>query len=259
MKSWKTTIIALPVLLLSILVFVGCGGGGKRGVELTKAPEPIYEPGVSPPPPEYQIGVGDVLEVKFFYDPELNETLLVRSDGRITLPRLGDFVVVGLTPTEVDSIITEKYSEILKEPDITVQVRESAEEVVYVLGEVNRPGPVPIRGRLTALQAIAASGGFTYSSNSSSVIVFHSDGLHKPTAERLNLSKALSQKKLNENIYLSGYDIIYVPQTFVGKLNVFVDQFFTNMFGPLLDTYIRGYDAYRIKDRYDFYTRRGLQ
>ena len=254
----KTTFISRLVVwqLILLVAFTGCGGGRKH-IELSKAPKPVFVPGVTPPLPEYTIGIGDILEVKFFYDPELNETLLVRSDGRITLPRLGDFAVVGLTPTQLDDIVTTKYSEILRNPDITVLIRESAEEVVYVLGEVGSPGAVPIRGRMSLLQAIAASGGLTYIAKSSSVIVFHSDGLHRPTARRINLSKALNRKDINENIYLTGYDIIYVPKTFIGKLDIFVDQFFKNVFPPLLDTYIKGYDAYRMKDRYDYYRRLG--
>ena len=253
-RNGKLAVFLLSIMIMTIIT--GCGGGAKKGVELPESPRPTYIPGVTPPLPEYRIGFGDVLEVKFFYDPELDETLLVRSDGRITLPRLGDIVVAGLTPTQLDSIITTKYSEILKNPDITIQVRESAEEVVYVLGEVNRPGIIPMRGRLTALQAIAAAGGFNYIAKSSSIIVFHSDGIHKPNAQRINLSRALNRKNISENILLSGYDIIYVPRTFIGKLDVFVDQFFDRIFPPLLVTYIRGYDAYRIRDRYDFYRSR---
>ncbi len=236
--------------------FTACSKKVNKGVEIPKGQFQDYNPGVSAPPPEYRIGFGDILEVKFFYDPELDETLLVRSDGRITLPRLGDIMVAGLTPTQLDSIVTTKYGEILKNPDITVQVRNSAETVVYVLGEVNNPSVVPIRGRLTVLQAIAASRGFTRTAKTSSVIVFHSNGIDRPTSKRLNLSKVFSRKNLSDNIALSGYDIVYVPQTFIGKLDLFVDQFFDNVFPPLLDTYIKGYQAYRIKERYDYFKSR---
>lgn len=247
----------LSLILISIAIFlnIGCGGKPSKGVRLPQNPKPIYVPGVTPALPEYRIGFGDILGIKFFYDPELNEELLVRSDGRITLPRLGDFVVVGLTPTQVDSIVTEKYSEILKNPDITVQVRESAREVVYVFGEVRSPGPVEMNGRLTALQAVASAGGFNLIAEQSSVIVFHSNGLDRPTAQRINLSRVLDRKNLSENIVLSGYDIVYVPKTFIGKLNIFVNQFFTNIFPPLFNSYIQGYNAYRIEDRYDYYMR----
>jgi polysaccharide export outer membrane protein len=255
MHGYKLFIV-LTISVTCMLMVVGCSGKSRTGAALPQTPQQVYIPGVSPPPPEYQIGFGDVLEVKFFYDPELNETLLVRSDGRITLPRLGDIIVAGLTPTHLDSIITEKYSEILKNPDITIQVRNSAEQVVYVLGEVRQPGAVPVRGKMTALQAIAASGGFTYISKPSSVIIFHSNGIDKPSAQRLNLSRALNRRSIKENITLSGYDIVYVPKSFIGKLDIFVDQFFSSMLEPMLRTYLRGYDAYRIKDRYDFYKRR---
>ncbi len=245
----------LSSIIISALLITSCGGGAKKNFNIPKVRKPVYVPGVSPPPPEYRIGFGDVLDVKFFYDPELNETLLVRSDGRVTLPRLGDLVVVGMTPSQLDSIVTIRYSEILKNPDITIQVRKSAEEVVYVLGEVNKPGVYTTIGRMSILQAIAAAGGFSHSAKTSSIVVFHSNGMEKPTAQRVNLSKVLGRENLDENILLSGYDIVYVPKTFIGKLDLFVDQFFTKVFPPLFETYIKGYDAYRIQDRYNYYSR----
>ena len=206
----------------------------------------VAAPGQAPPEPvwtgEYRLGYGDVISVKFFYDPEFDQTVTIRPDGRITLPRLGDVLVVGMTPTQLDELITAKYAEIVRDPEITVIVEQIGENIVYVLGEVNQPGGYPLNAYgTTVLGAIALAEGFKNTAKLSSVILITKDATGAPRPERLNLTHAVSGSR-EDDPYLRGSEIVYVPSTFIAQLNLFMEQFFTNL-SPPMNFYIKGYDV----------------
>ncbi|MFQ6102741.1 MAG: polysaccharide biosynthesis/export family protein [Candidatus Glassbacteria bacterium] len=190
---------------------------------------------------EYKLGFGDLIEIKFFYNPELNQELIVRPDGRITLPRLGDLFVVGLTPSEIDEIITAKYSEIIRDPDITVIVKSFASQVVYVLGEVNMPGGYDLVVNMTTLQSIALAGGFTKNANPKSVILIRSKG-KVAEAERINMSKVIDSGNLTGDHVLRPFDVVYVPNRFIDRVDLFMEKYFEGLLPPF-NLYLRGYDS----------------
>jgi polysaccharide export outer membrane protein len=237
-------------LLIVSLVFLACVRlRGRAPVPEEEPPlerEEVFAARPSARPdsiPEYRMGYGDVIDVKFFYNENLNEILTIRPDGRITLPRLGDVLVVGMTPTQLDQLITEKYSEIVRDPDVTVIVREIGEEVVYVLGEVNDPGGYPLNPYgTTVLGAISMAQGFKPSAKLSSVIVIKKNIRGMPVAARINVTRAVGGGTTEDDPMLEGNEIVYVPSTFIAQLNTFMDQFFTKM-APPLDFYLKGYDA----------------
>ena len=237
-------------LLVLSLIFLACvqlrsrapvpevepSGVSEEVVEL----EPAAEPGVAA---EYRLGYGDVIEVKFFYNPGLNEILTIRPDGRITLPRLGDILVVGMTPSQLDELITEKYSEIIRAPDVTVIVREVGTKVIYVLGEVNEPGGYTLNPLgTTVLGAISMASGFKPTAKLNSVILIEKDYMGVPVASRVNLNRAVAGGGLEDDPILQGNEIVYVPSTFIAQLNLFMDQFFTQIMPPM-DFYLKGYDT----------------
>jgi protein involved in polysaccharide export with SLBB domain len=200
------------------------------------------------PYPEYRLGYGDVIDVRFFYNPQFDQTLTIRPDGRISLPHLGDALVVGMTTTQLNAIITTKYAEIIRDPDVTVIVRQFGEEVVYVLGEVNDPGGYPLNPYgTTVLSAIALAQGFKNTAKLSSVILIKLNAQGDPQAERLNLTRAVGGSR-KDDPYLEGNEIVYVPSSFIAQLNLFLDQFFTNMMPPLT-FYLKGYDVLNPEQR----------
>ena len=85
--------------------------------------------------PEYLLGFGDVIEIKFFRNTEFNETVTVRPDDRISLQKVGELEVSGMTPSQLDSVITAIYSEFVLEPEVTVIVRQFGGQNFYVLGK----------------------------------------------------------------------------------------------------------------------------
>lgn len=112
------------------------------------------------PAPDYRLGRGDKLRVEVYKDTYLSQSLQIRPDGKITLPLVGDLVASGLTPIELRDRIAGALKEYVANPVVTVIVVEVTEPVVYVMGEVNQPGSIALRGQTTVLQALAMAGGF---------------------------------------------------------------------------------------------------
>ena len=174
---------------------------------------------------EYKIQVGDQLDVKFFYNPELNDQVIVRPDGRISLQLLHDILVAGLTPQELTKLLTEKYAPEIKQPEIAVIVRSFGAQKIYVDGEVAKPGLVPILGLMTVLQAIAQAGGVKDTALTSDVTIIRRGAGNRPVAFAVNLKQALDGTDLSQDITLAPFDIIFVPRSPIADVNVWIDQY----------------------------------
>src|SRR5262245_49330612 len=109
---------------------------------------------------DYRIGPGDELEVKFFYTPELTTVAVVRADGSINLPLVGDVKVAESTPRELAARLQAEYLKHLQRPEVAINVRTFASQRVFVGGQVGRPGMQPLVGRVSVLQAVLAADGF---------------------------------------------------------------------------------------------------
>ncbi|MCK4790671.1 MAG: polysaccharide biosynthesis/export family protein [Desulfobacteraceae bacterium] len=173
---------------------------------------------------DYVLQAGDVINIKFFYNPELNEVLTIRPDGKISLQLIDEVVAAGLTSSELDGILTEKYSTKLRHADVVVIVKEFAGQQVYIGGEVNSAGLFPISGRLTALQAILQAGGYKETAELRSVVVLRNQGTQDPLFMTLNLQEDLTTYTSHNDIFLKPYDIVFVPKTKIAKLSQFVNQ-----------------------------------
>lgn len=221
------------LFISSLFVLCSCGGGRKTGLqEVARFPLPEYVPPHSEELPEYLIDFNDLLEIKFFSNERFNESVRVRPDGRISLERIGDLLVVGRSPGQVDSMITVNYARIIKNPDITVFVREFGSPEVYVLGEVAKPGAVPYRGQLTALQAVSLAGGPSRQAKMGSVLIIRQDN-GELVAARWNLDDLMEGKIVGGDPPVKPFDVIYIPRNFISKVNEFVDVYLPAILMPL--------------------------
>ena len=170
---------------------------------------------------------GDVLDIKFYYDQALNEKVTIRPDGKISLQLVDEVQAAGKTPQALDAILTQMYANILKQPEVAVIVRELADQKVYVGGEVTSPMLVPIKGRLTALQAILSVGGVKRGAKLTQVVFIRDSGTKSPNIYKINLKEALADGE--KDVLLKPYDIIYVPKTTIAKVGLFVEQYINNI------------------------------
>lgn len=167
---------------------------------------------------------GDVLQFQFFNNPELNQTQTVRPDGKISLPLIHEVEVSGKTVPGLREYLVQQYEPHLKYPEVNVVVQSLHSNRVYVAGEVNSPGYVEMTGRLTAIEAIMSAGGFnTQTAKMQSVIlVRHTENSRE--GYRLDLREALNGKE-NHALQMEPYDIIYVPQKNIARVNLWIDQY----------------------------------
>ncbi len=185
--------------------------------------------------PEYRIVPGDRLQLDFGRRPtgevDIRECR-VRPDGRITVFPAGDVVAAGLTPMELQRNIISLLSADLKLPRVVVNVVEVAGNVVHVLGRVNNPGSFPAGPFVTVLQAVTAAGGLSDDAARNSVLLFHRDGAHTVAVSRIRLDRLLKGDDLADAV-VGRFDVIYVPRSTIGNLNVFASQFVAPIGGVL--------------------------
>ncbi len=124
----------------------------------------------------YIIGPEDVLDVDVWKQPELTRSVPVRPDGKISLPLLGDVQAAGMTPMDLGNSIQESLRKYVSDPQVTVIVTAINSQRIYVLGEVNRPGPEQLYPNMTVLQALSAAGGFTQYANRKKTYILRNNG-----------------------------------------------------------------------------------
>jgi len=169
---------------------------------------------------QYRLEPGDVLRVKFIYQPEMDVKLEIDPDGNIAIPGVGEIQARGKTAEELAADIETLSSSNLRDPEVTVIVAQLGPRKVYVGGEVRLPGPVLYRVGMTPMQAILDRGGFTEVARIDSVLHVSSQG-NTVDATRLDFSNEI-KRGAPELQVLAVNDVIFVPRTFIGDANAFV-------------------------------------
>ena len=196
--------------------------------------------------PEYRIVPGDELALNF--GPRLADgadvvrVAVVRPDGRITVYPVGDIVVAGRTPAEVQAGLLKVLAAEYNLPRVTVEVTKMAQNQVHVLGRVRTPGSQPVGSFSTLLQAIAGAGGFEDDAARNSVLIMRRAGPGSVTVARIRVGRLL---KGGGDVPLSRFDIVYVPRSSIGNLDVFVRQFFGETL-TLLNVSILGWELFNL-------------
>jgi len=172
----------------------------------------------------YTIAPGDELDIKFFYNPELNETITVRPDGMISLQLIDEIQAAGLKPADLDNQLTDLYSRELRKPVLTVIVRSFTRQRIYVGGEVNTPGLIVLPAGMTTLQAIFQSGGFKETADPEETLVIRKGENDKPVPMRIDLA-AVMDAEGGSDFQLQPDDIVFVPKSAIANTNKFIDQY----------------------------------
>ena len=209
------------VVIIALFTTTGCNTKNQPP-PVIKAP-PVFKQVVE----EYYLQPGDNLDIKCFYNPELNENVTIRPDGKISLQLIDEIQAAGLTPAQLDTLLTENYSTHLKQAMVTVIVREFGGQRIYVGGEVRAPQVLEVQGRVNALQAIFDAGGLRDNAKLSSVMIVSRGPENQPFARKVDLTKALNGELPEEEYLLRPYDMVYVPKTNLAKSSEFITKIYS--------------------------------
>ena len=163
------------------------------------------------PPNAYAIGLGDVLEISVWKNPDLSVTVPVRPDGRISVPLLGDVQAAGMTPLALKQTLTDGYKEYVTAPGVSVVVKEIHSRKIYVTGEVAHPGTYDLEPRGKLMQALALAGGLTpYAKGRVILLRDGRDGRQEKRME-VALKSIINGKRPEDNLLLQPGDTLVVP------------------------------------------------
>ncbi len=212
---------------LFLILFTILTGCADEPPKILPSPFLPGEPAV--PVTEYRFDNGDVFDVEFFYNPELSDSVTVRPDGKITLRLVGEIPVRGLTPSELEQNIKERYRDIIRRSEISVIARKFAPRKIFVGGEVATPGVVALDGRLTALQAIMSVGGFKNSAEVDNVVILKNNGQKDASYHVINFDAHLNHEAMLD-AELGPYDVVFVPKKKISEIATFFKENINEIF-----------------------------
>lgn len=235
-SGWQYAATCLVIIAASVAA-IGCGAssrnqqaqaalmlqqGGEPNMQTANGASTAFVPSPDFDDYAYRLAPGDIIDIKFPYHPEENERVPVRPDGMVDLQVVGDVEAAGMTVGELEKEIVQRASRTLRDPVVSVVIAQLAEHKVYVGGDVLRPGFVNYRDGLTPLQAVIERGGFTDTAQADEVLYITRIG-QEIQAQRLDLESIIDGDSTSE-IIMAPDDVVFVPKTFIGHADVWVDQ-----------------------------------
>ena len=214
-RTHKKLKVVTPAGLVSIIAAIGVAGCASQTTNTPLRIEETVAQSLQRYTKEYVLAPGDSIEVVVYRIPELTREVLIRRDGYISLPIVDDVLAAGRTIRDLDDELTRLYSSRVVDPEVTIIIKNAPEPVVYVVGEVGAPHPVPLREARTAAQAIAMAGSVLDSADLSqvSVIRLDDDGyLRAHTIEAQQRAQPALYMAL-QNVALQADDLIFVPES----------------------------------------------
>jgi polysaccharide export outer membrane protein len=159
----------------------------------------------------YVIGPDDVLSIVFWRDKDMSCDVVVRPDGRISLPLVNDIQAGGLTPAQLREAVNIEARRFVEEPSVTVVVKQINSRKLFITGQVEKPGPYPMSGPTTVLQLISMAGGLREFAEGKRILIMRTDKAGKQTGHVFNYRQVMSGKNLEQNIELQPGDTVVVP------------------------------------------------
>jgi polysaccharide biosynthesis/export protein len=162
-------------------------------------------------PDDYKIGAGDALQIAVWKEPDVTvPSVVVRPDGRITVPLIKDVTVAGLTPREAEKVITDGLSRFIPDANVTVVVAAINSKKVYVIGAVRKEGTLPYTYGMTVIQALSEAGGLTDYAKRKRIYVLRSEGGREYRLE-FNYEEAVRGERMEQNVMLLPGDTVVIP------------------------------------------------
>lgn len=164
----------------------------------------------------------DVVEITFNLAPEYDQTVTVQPDGFLPLKDLDAMYAEGLTLPQLRIAIRSGYSDILRDPEVTVVLKDFDKPYFVATGEVTRPGKYELRGDTTITEAIGMAGGFNGQARHSHVVLFRRISNQLVESRVVDVKNMLKTRDLAEDIYLKPGDMLFVPQNAVSKIRQYL-------------------------------------
>jgi len=157
------------------------------------------------------LGPGDVFEVRVYREPDLSGVFQVAPDGTVDFPLLGNLRIEGLTSSQAAATLRGHLADgLLRDPFVTVQVKEFQSKRIYVLGQVERPGTFRYEEGMSVVQAVTLAGGFTKTSRPNSTVVTR---IVSGAEVRSEVPVEDISRGRQKNFYLRPGDIVFVPES----------------------------------------------
>jgi protein involved in polysaccharide export with SLBB domain len=209
------------------LVAGGCASTPEGEAEAAPSSAPL--PALPAVVEDYVLRYGDVLDIRFFYNPELNTTVPIRPDGWIVLELVGEVKASGLSPAALSAVLRDRYADKLRNPEIAVILTTFSDRRIFVGGEVAAPRAVPLDREMTAFQAIIEAGGFKPTAHLGNIVVLRDQGTAEPIFYTLDFARTVKLGEVDPaaepDLVLQPNDIVFVPKTRVARWGQLVDQY----------------------------------
>jgi polysaccharide biosynthesis/export protein len=186
----------------------------------------------------YRLTPTDVFELTFPYVPEFNQVLTVQPDGYVTLKAVGELRVQGRTVPEIRQMLLEAYAPVLRDPVVTIVLKEFEKPYFVAAGEVKTPGKFELRGATTLTQALAVAGGLTTSGKSSEVVLFRRFSPELLEVKKIDVKKMYGERDLSEDPLMRPGDTLFVPKSLLSRIERFIPV-------PQLGLYLNPFQAIR--------------
>ncbi len=205
--------IKIMMIIFSVLAITACSSNPNSGNKVVAVSDVEYQPSAAVE--DYKIGIGDVLSIDVWKNPDLGLSAPVRPDGKISAPLVGDVVVAGITPEEVAEDITQRLSKFIRTPNVAVIVTGLASTTylsrVRVTGAVVQSSSLQHSQGMTVLDAVLAAGGLNEFADADETKLFRRTG-GKTVVIQIDLNSILVEGNLRDNIELKPGDTITVPE-----------------------------------------------
>lgn len=222
MALLKHTLIdrcAMTSVGLLVLLCAGCGSSSRDVTFVPMQGSPFDPEGA----PRYVVYPGDVLLCRFPSDPTLDQQVRVRTDGKISLPHVGEVPAAQRTPEELSTDLSRRYEGVLKQPDVTVIVADESGRRIYIGGQVRTPGALSLHPNQTLSQALFESGGITGNAHIHDIIILRNRVDEGTYVLKSDLHRILAGQE--PDVRLEPQDVIHVPETAIAQIDRFVEQY----------------------------------
>jgi polysaccharide export outer membrane protein len=183
----------------------------------------------APQQDRYQLRNGDTLDLNFIYVPEFNQTVTIQPDGFVTLRGVGEVRAGGLTLPELKKAVESKYTGIMKNPDVSVEIKDFEKPFFLAQGEVQKPGKYDLRSDIKLSEAVAIAGGFNSNAKHSQVLLFRRGSGGQVEVKEIDLKRVLNGKDLERDVRIQAGDMIFVPKNRISKVKEYASMVYWHL------------------------------